>query len=126
MPFFFEAAILSRIEHQHVMGSASPFPDQPGSGLQLLASAYRGFSGLLELLCHPEQLAPRLPAEAAQSEFLHAVRDSSHQQLAAEVRGRLSFVETTPLLAQFAEVECQEARERLRIDLSIGALTDRG
>jgi hypothetical protein len=40
---------------------------------------------LLELLCNPEQLAPRLRAEAAQSEFLHAARDRSHQQLAAEV-----------------------------------------
>jgi hypothetical protein len=38
---------------------------------------------LLELLCNPEQLTPRLWADIAQSEFLHAVRDSSHQQLAA-------------------------------------------
>jgi hypothetical protein len=101
------------IEHQHVVGSTLPFPNQPGSGLQLRASAYRGFSGLLELLRNPEQLAPRLWAQAAQSEFLHAVRDSSHQQFAAEVGGRLSFVETTPLLTKLAEVELGEARERL-------------
>jgi hypothetical protein len=75
-------------------------------------------SGFFELLCNPEQLAPRLWAQAAQSEFLHAVRDSSHQQLAAEVSGRLSFVETTPLLAQFADVEGEEARERLLTSLT--------
>jgi hypothetical protein len=48
-----------------MIGSTLPFPHQPGSGLQLRASAYRGFSGLLELLCNPHQLAPRLWAEAA-------------------------------------------------------------
>jgi hypothetical protein len=104
------------IEHKHVIGSTLPFPRQPGSGIQLRASSYRGFSGFLELLCNPEQLAPRLWAQAAQSEFLYAVRDSSHQQLAAEVRGRRSFVETTPLLTQFADLEGGEARERLRAD----------
>jgi hypothetical protein len=83
---------------------------------------------LLELLCNPEQLAPRLWAEAAHSEFLHAVRDSPHQQLAAEVRGRLSFVETTPQLTQFGDVESGEARERLLADgvSAVSGLTDRG
>src|SRR5580692_8507035 len=33
------------IEHQHVIGSTLPFPNQPGSGLQLRASAYRRCSG---------------------------------------------------------------------------------
>jgi hypothetical protein len=59
-------------------------------------------------------------------EFLHPVCDRAHQQRAAEVRGCGRFVETTPLLTQFADVERQEVLERLRIDLSIGALTDRG
>ena len=68
-----------------------------------------------------------LRAEAAQGDFLHAVCDSSHQQLAAKVPGRLSFVETTPLLTQFADIKRKEARERLLIDnVPVGGLTDRG
>jgi hypothetical protein len=63
--------------------------------------------------------------QTAAGEFLHSVCDGSRQQLAAEVRGCGRFVETTPLLTQFADVERQEVPERLRIDLSIGALTDR-
>jgi hypothetical protein len=59
------------------------------------------------------ELALPLLAEAAQSEFLHAVRDSSHQQFAAEMRRCLGFVESAPLLTQFAEIEVGEARERL-------------
>ena len=40
---------------------------------------------------------------------------------------RLSFVQTTPLLTQFSEIERDEARQRLRIDnLPVGGLTDRG
>ena len=115
------------IEHQHLIAATLPFPHQPGSGLQLRSSAYRGCSGFLELLCNPAELALRLRAEAAPSEFLHPICDSSHQQLAAEVSGRLSLVETAPLLTQFADVELGEARERLPIDsISPGGLADRG
>ena len=79
------------------------------------------------MLCNPQELALRLWAQPATGEFLHAVCDSSHQQLAAEVPRRLSFVETTPLLTQFSEIEREEARQRLRIDnLPVGGLTDRG
>ena len=110
------------------MRSAPPFPHQPGSGLQLRARAYRGGSGFLELPCNPQQLALRLWAEGAASHFLHPVGDGSHQQRAAEVRGRRSFVQTAPLPTQFADVEREEARERLRMDrgLSISGLTGRG
>ena len=88
---------------------------------------YRGCSSFLELLDNPAELALRLRAEAAPSEFLHAVCDSSHQQLAAEVSGRLSLVETAPLPTQLANVELGEARERLPIDsISLGGLADRG
>src|SRR5947207_1737173 len=80
------------IEHLHVIASTLPFAHQPGSGLQLRTRAYRGRSGFLELLGNPEELALRLWAEAASGEFLHPVCDSSHQQLAAEVPGSLSFV----------------------------------
>ena len=104
-----------------------PFPHQPGSGLQLRASAYRGCSGFLEQLCNPEQLALRSWAEAAPGEFLQPVCDSLRQQLATEVSGRLSLVETAPLPTQFADVELGEARERLPIDsISPGGLADRG
>jgi hypothetical protein len=68
---------------------------------------------LLELLCNPKQLVPPRRAQPAKGDFLHPVCDGSQQQLAAEVGGRGSFVETTPLLAQFANVESGEARERL-------------
>jgi hypothetical protein len=43
------------------------------------------------------------------------------------VAGRLGFIETTPLLTNFAEVELEEARERLLADsvLPVGGSTDR-
>ena len=116
------------IEHQHVMGSTPPFPHQPGSRFQLGARAYRDGSGFIELPRNPEQLALRLGAEGAPSHLLHSIGDGSQQQLAAEVRGCRCFVETTPLPTQFADVEPEEARERLRTDriLSMGSVTDRG
>jgi hypothetical protein len=49
---------------------------------------------LLVLLCDLAELALPLRAEAAESEFLHAVRDSSHQQFAAEMRRCLGFVKS--------------------------------
>ena len=55
----------------------------------------------------------RLRAQAAKRDFLHPVCDSSYQQLVAEVRRGIGFVESAPLLAKFAEVELGEARERL-------------
>ena len=116
------------IEYQHLIGSALPFPNQPGSGLQLGARTYPPLWAVIELLSKSTKLALPLRAEAAESDFLHPVCDSSHQQLAAEVRGRLSFVETTPLMTQFADVEGGEARERLLADgvSPVGGLTDRG
>src|SRR5882757_6726511 len=101
------------IEYQHLIGSALPFPNQPGSGLQLGASTYVGCSGLLELLCNLAELALPPRAEAAQGDFLHPICDSSHQQLAAEMRRGLGFVESAPLPTKFAEVELGEARKRL-------------
>ena len=95
------------------MGSTLPFPYQPGSRLQLEASRRVGCPGLLELLCHLAELALPRRAKPAKGDFLHPVRHGSAQQLAAEVSGRLSFVETTPLLTQFADFESGEARERL-------------
>jgi hypothetical protein len=59
------------------------------------------------------QLALPLRAEAAESGFLHPVCDSSYQQLAAEMRRDIGFVESAPLLTKLAEVELGEAHERL-------------
>jgi hypothetical protein len=54
-------------------------------------------------------------------------RSKKHQQVAAEARRHLRFVETPPLLTKFADIEREEARERLHIDnLPVGGLTDRG
>jgi hypothetical protein len=65
------------------------------------------------------QLALPLRAEAAESNFLHPVCDSAQQQLAAEMRRCIGFVESTPLLTKLAEVELGEARERLPAGRSI-------
>jgi hypothetical protein len=74
---------------------------------------YVGCSGLIELLYNLAELALPLRAEPAKSDFLHPVCDRSHQQLAAEMRRCLGFVESAPLLTKFAETELWEARERL-------------
>jgi hypothetical protein len=66
---------------------------------------YLGFSGLLELLCNLADLALAPRTQPAKSDFLHPVCDSSHQQLAAEMRRCLGFVESAPLLTKCAEVE---------------------
>jgi hypothetical protein len=51
--------------------------------------------------------------DTAESDLLHPVSDSSQQQLAAEVRRSLRFVENAPLLTKLAEADLGEARERL-------------
>jgi hypothetical protein len=56
------------IEHKNLIGSTLPFPNQPGSRLQLGTSVYGGRSDFLELLCNPAELALRLWAEGAQSD----------------------------------------------------------
>jgi hypothetical protein len=58
---------------------------------------------------------PKLPlrAEAAESDLLHPVCDSSQQQFAAEMRGCIGFVERAPALTKLAEIELGEARKRL-------------
>ena len=107
------------IEDQHVIGSALPFSNQSGPGLQLGARRYGGRSGLLELLGNLAELALPSRAQAAKRDFLHPVCDSSYQQLVAEVRRGIGFVESAPVLTKFAEVELGEARERLPASRSI-------
>jgi hypothetical protein len=68
---------------------------------------------LFEVLSKLTELAPPLQTEPAESDFLHPVCDSSQQQLAAEVRRSLRFVENAPLLTKLAEAELGEARKRL-------------
>jgi len=67
------------IEDRDFVGSALPLAYQPGSGLQLPAETFRRLSSLLQLLCDLAQLALRLRAETAQSNFLHPVCDRSDQ-----------------------------------------------
>src|SRR6266850_780421 len=81
--------------------------------IQLRAETFRSPSGLLQLRCDLAQLALRLQAETAQSNFLHPVCDRPDHQLTAEMRGNIGFVETAPLLAKLVDVELGEARERL-------------
>jgi len=101
------------IKHQHLIGSAPPFSNQPGSGFQFETSTPPNLCGLVELLRNVAKLALPLRAEAAESGFLHPVCDSSYQQLAAEMRGRIGFVERAPALTKLAEIELGEARECL-------------
>src|SRR4029077_5075331 len=51
--------------------------------------------------------------------FLQAVCDRSDQQLAAEMRGSVGFVQKAPLLAQLVDVELGKARERLLAGLEL-------
>src|SRR5437588_12338618 len=101
------------IEHEHLIGSALPLPNQPGPRFQFDTSTPPDLSGFVELLCDVAELALALRAEPAERDFLQAVCDGAHQPLAAEMRGCLGFVERAPLLPQLAEREFGEARERL-------------
>src|SRR5580692_2165396 len=99
------------IEHQHLIGSTLPFSNQPSSRLQLGTRTYLPLLALVEPLSKLTELTLPLRAEAAESDLLHPVSDSSHQQLAAEVRRSLRFVENAPLLTKLAEADLGEARE---------------
>ena len=101
------------IEHEHLIGSALPLPNEPGSRFQFEARTAPDLSGFFELLCELTELPLPLRAEPAESDFLHPVGDGSQQQLAAEMRGGLGFVKSAPLLPQLAELKFGEARKRL-------------
>src|SRR5690349_7434715 len=101
------------IEHKHLMGSALPRQNQPGSRFQFETSTPPDLSALVELLCNVAELALALRAEPAERDFLQTVCDGAQQQLAAEMRGCVGFVESAPLLAKLPELELREARERL-------------
>src|ERR1700745_340746 len=101
------------IEHQYIIGSTLPFSNQPSSRLQLGTRTYPHLLAAVELLSKLTELALPLRAEAAESNLLHPVCDSSEQQFAAEVRRRPRFVETARLLPRHAEAEVGEAQERL-------------
>jgi hypothetical protein len=59
------------------------------------------------------ELALALRAESAERDFLQAICDGAQQQLAAEMRGCLGFVESAPVLAELTEIKLREAGERL-------------
>src|SRR5689334_14527637 len=101
------------IEHEHLIGSALPLPNQPGSRFQFETCTPPDLSGFVELLCNVAELALALRTVPAERDFLQAVCDGAQQQLAAEMRGRLGFIESAPLLPQLPELELGEAREGL-------------
>src|SRR5205807_3138097 len=101
------------IADHDLVGSPLPLAYQPCSGVQLRAETFCRRSSLLQLHCDLAQLALRLRAQTAQSNFLHSVCDCSDQQLAAEMGGSIGLIETAPLLAKLADVELGEARQRL-------------
>ena len=68
---------------------------------------------MIELLDNLAELALALWAEPAKSAFLYPVRDGAQQQLAAEMRRGVGFVERAPLLAKLDKAELGEARQRL-------------
>src|SRR5712672_3565133 len=86
------------IEHQYIIASTLPFSNQPSSRLQLGTRTYPHLLAPVALLSKLTELTLPLRAEAAESDRLHPVCDSSQQQFAAEVRRRLRFVENAPLL----------------------------
>jgi hypothetical protein len=101
------------IEHEHLIGSALPLPNQPGSRFQFETGTPPDRPGLVELLCNMAELVLALRAKPAEHEFLQAVCDGAQQQVAAEMRGCLGFVESAPVLAELIEIKLREARERL-------------
>src|SRR5271157_5339212 len=105
------------IEHQHLINATVPLAHQPGSRLHFPASSYPGRTGLLQVLCNLPEAALRLRTEAAESKFLHAICNSSHQQLAAQVWRGHCAVEPAPPLTKFADVELGEAQERLLAEI---------
>jgi hypothetical protein len=62
-----------------------PFPQQPSSWFQLGTGTYPHLCVCFELLGKVAELPLRRSTQAAESEFLHPIRDGSHEQLAAEV-----------------------------------------
>src|SRR5262249_23839261 len=101
------------IEDHDLVASTPPLAHQPGTGWELRAKACGGCPCLLQLHCDLPQLTLRFRAQPAKRQFLQAVGDSSHQQVAAETRAGIGFVETAPFLAKLVETEHREARERL-------------
>src|SRR5207244_2387835 len=100
------------IKDNDLVSSSLPLAHQPGARLQLRAETFCSPSGLLQLRCDLAQLALRLQAQTAQSNFLHPVCDRPDHQLTAEMRGNIGFVETAPLFAKLVDVELGQARER--------------
>src|SRR5207237_4744950 len=98
---------------QYIIGSTLPFSNQPSSRLQL--GTRRSPHGLAAVALRSKLTELTLPlrAQAAESDLLHPVCDSSQQQFAAEVRRRRRLVENAPLLPKLPEIEFGKARERL-------------
>src|SRR4029077_8695268 len=101
------------VEDHDLMASTAPLADQASTGGELRANARPGRPGLLHLHCDLAQLTLRLRAQPTESQFLQAVGACTNQQVAAEMRGSVGFIETAPLLTKLVEIEHREARKRL-------------
>ena len=100
-----------RITDPKVRIHSPPATRDAGAGFQLWA--YPEPSGLLQLQPDLAELARQLQTRPTRGDFLHPIGDGTHQQLTAETRHGLGFVEAAPQRAKFAEVELREARKRL-------------
>src|SRR6516165_10598904 len=95
---------------QHSLPQAS----LPSAIKVLRVRTYPEPSGLLQFQRDLAELALQLQTRPTRGDFLHPVGDGTHQQLTAEARRGLRFLEMAPQLSEFAEIEVGEARKRLR------------
>src|SRR5207245_10055989 len=93
------------IAHQLRIRSAPPFPNQPGSRFQFGTRTPPDLAGFVERTCSLAELALPIRAEATESDFLYPVCDGAQQQLAAEVRRCLGFVEGAAPLTKLDALE---------------------
>src|SRR5262245_41946787 len=136
MPFFLEAAILSRTRspmtsrsnwakdsntlsvsrHRDRMSAVTPFANQTRTGLETearrSANPTRGSQGL----CYPSQLATRRLAEPAVLHFLKPVSKSKDKEIATDPR-RITVVQPAPFETQLLKSERTDAIE-LALDRS--------
>ena len=105
------------IEHQHLVISTPPLAQQPGAGFELRACPEA--SGLLQFQPDLAKMALQLQTRPTRGNLLHPVGNGTHQQLTAETRRGVGFVELAPQLAEFAEIETGEARQHLRAALVV-------
>ena len=85
------------IEHQHVVGLAMPFADQPRAGPELHRAGLRQVAFALNRLGQVSDLAPDGRAQSAQCLLLQLQGDRQFQQVAADPLRRMGPIEPAPL-----------------------------